>query len=621
MNDRSLHIVLCNDAELPHNLGQLAMAKPLKLDYRPTYPSRNIKLKLPDFVRDVFYLTPRVLDLLEIAGYIFAADRLISRGSTDSIEYHSWSRSFHFVIKVRDYHFWSQPTVKEKLSLALCFMTGDREYSFTFQPGHYTPPTGLFNSEQFTLNPRKNTSVVLFSGGLDSLTGVIQRLQQSNDTVCLVSHRSGQPETARTQDRLFRALRQRFPSRIKHYRFYCSLRGIRAIEETQRTRSFLYSSIAYAICSALSQNKFYLYENGVTAMNFPRRQDLMNARASRTSHPKTIALLQDLFAEIEVSQVLIKTPFMLTTKTEVMRKLFKSGMQDLITSTVSCSRTFQNIKQATHCGGCFQCVDRRFAAHGSRLDDIDDEGIYAVDFVQGEISEAETKTTLVDYVRQALYFAQSNVDRFYSEHLNELVNIVDYIPGMDEEKATMKVWELCRRHGQQIEGALKRMRNAYDKPFEKLPKNSLLGIIAEREYLKQPVQRLVESICNRLAKSIPIAFQKNPPKDENDFNDKVSALLMSYKDEFEREHPTIKFALAKAMPDHSYGDLFIESKYIRGSTSPSKASKGIAEDIIKYPVSVHILFIVYDPERNIPNDEEFCQAFKTTRRCTIYIIR
>ena len=234
MNGATQHIVLCNGADIPRELGQDSAAKFLPLEYRVTEPNRNVKLLLPNFVRNVFHLPDRILDLLEIAGYIYAADRLVSRGMKDALEYHNWSRSFTFVIRVRDFSFWEKPTVHKKLSEALCFMSGDREYHFSFQPGHSTPPTGLFDREEFKIDPGHETNIVLFSGGIDSLAGAIECLQRSNGDTCLVSHRSGQPETTRTQNQLFQALRQCYSNRISYYRFHCSLKGIRAVEEAQR---------------------------------------------------------------------------------------------------------------------------------------------------------------------------------------------------------------------------------------------------------------------------------------------------------------------------------------------------------------------------------------------------
>ena len=97
MRDVSPHIVLCNGAEPPEQLDQF---KFIKLEYQESIGnSRNVNLALPNFVLDVFHLSDRILDLLEIAAYVYCADRLISRGSKNNIEYHSWSRLFHFIIK------------------------------------------------------------------------------------------------------------------------------------------------------------------------------------------------------------------------------------------------------------------------------------------------------------------------------------------------------------------------------------------------------------------------------------------------------------------------------------------------------------------------------------------
>lgn len=69
-------------------------------------------------------------------------------------------------------------------------MTGDRDFTFIFQSGHRTPATSLFDRGDFRIEPRQRTSIILFSGGLDSLAGAIERLETSNDHVCLVSYRS-----------------------------------------------------------------------------------------------------------------------------------------------------------------------------------------------------------------------------------------------------------------------------------------------------------------------------------------------------------------------------------------------------------------------------------------------
>jgi hypothetical protein len=92
--------VLCNGAKLK---AKSAGQKPgvITLDYDGV--DAKVKVKLPDFVRNVVHLPDRLLDLLEIAAYTFAADRSVGRGEKDALEYHAWSRSLKLVVKVRDY--------------------------------------------------------------------------------------------------------------------------------------------------------------------------------------------------------------------------------------------------------------------------------------------------------------------------------------------------------------------------------------------------------------------------------------------------------------------------------------------------------------------------------------
>ena len=266
--------VLCNGADCVDIQDNDPKQNILRLNYLVDKDNpRNVNLDLPNFIRRVFHLQDKVLDLLEIAAYIFAADRLVKRGTRDSVEYHNWSRSFHFIIRVRDHAFWTSSEVGESLSESLEFMTGDRSFKFTFQPGHSTPPTNLFDSKEFVLDPSRKYSIMLFSGGLDSMAGALKIVDRTEDRLCMVSHQS-QPGTKKTQNSLADILKKHYPGRIFHYCFDLTLRKVRAAEETQRSRAFLYTSIAFAMARALSQEQIFIYENGITSINFPRRENL-----------------------------------------------------------------------------------------------------------------------------------------------------------------------------------------------------------------------------------------------------------------------------------------------------------------------------------------------------------
>ena len=611
---------LCNDAAPPKGRQASCYAQ---LDYRSTGSSQPVvRLGLPDFVQSINYLPDRCLDLLEIAAYVFAADRLSHRGSKEAVEYQSWARSLEFVVKVRDYEFWSDATVRDALGAVLCFATGDDRYEFTFQPGHETPPTNLFDSEEFSIPTDRELSIMLFSGGIDSLTGAVDRLEQSSERVCLVSHLS-QVGTIRTQRALAAALAREYPGRVSAYQFKTNLRGVGRREESQRTRPFLYGSIAFALARGFQRDRFYIFENGVTSLNFSRREDLLNARASRTTHPQTIGRLMRLFSMIAEQPFSIDTPFLWLTKSDVVHKLNDCGKADLLPSSVSCSRTSNRGRNATHCGECFQCLDRRIGIYGVHADDWDDAGAYAADIITQNIPSKEGKTTAVDYLRQAATFAKLDVDEFYRQMLGELERVWGWVPEYEDEGAFVEqIWSLCSRHGAHVERALRRMREVCEEVFTPLPPHSLLRVISEREFLKEPAERLATSIAERLQSALPKSFRSRRPADEPAVNDAIEALLDGWREELKREHPTVPFAGAGVRPDFSDDNAYvlIEGKYMRGSTTLSKVTDAMAADLTKYTEQAHILFVVYDPDSGIADRGRMRRDFERKGRCTVCIL-
>lgn len=608
----------CNGAS------QEGLNKARALEYRPDHPGRNLKISLASFVRRVFHIPPRTLDLLEIAAYVYAADRLVKRGRRDAVEFHSWSRRVHLRTKVRDLEFWQRSDVQDTLSACLEFMTGDSEFSFSFEGGHTTPPTSLFDRADFeSPAPSRNTEVTLFSGGLDSLSGAMSSLSRTDSSLVLVSHH-GQPTVKGVQTALARALKTRHPGRVHHYGFECTFTGVQATEETQRSRSFLYTSIGFAICQALRSEALSVYENGVTSLNLGRREDMANARSSRTTHPRSMADLQRFFRLVaDDGTFRIDTPFLWKTKRDVIKTLVDSNGGGLIASSVSCTRSRQKDPDATHCGRCFQCVDRRVAMFASKFQNLDDSGLYATDIIQDPILDAESRTAVVDYVRQASSFVNSTADSFAQEHLAELAALGDDVPDVASDiELIERVWGLMREHGQNVRSGIGKMRELYDDPLGELRPDSLLALVASREHQRTPEARLAASIMKIVTEAVGTLFAVERPTNERDLNSKLAGLIGSHR-ELTSEHPTVTFACAGVAPDHTLAEanLLIEAKYITSNTPPSKASEGIAADMTKYPERAYILFIVYDPDRRIADDRKFAIDFEAIRPSSVLIVR
>jgi hypothetical protein len=206
---------------------------------------------------------------------------------------------------------------------------------------------------------------------------------------------------------------------------------------------------------------------------------------------------------------------------------------------------------------------------------------------------------------------------------SELSNILNYMYS-DEETAFYNIFNLCKKHGEQIHTAISRMRTIYDDPFREIMKGSFIDFVKEKEYLKPDTKRLCERICRKLDEALPIMFYLNPPKNETDLNAKINGIICGEAEQYGREFPSIQFASIRTVSDHSFGsyNLLIETKYLRGHTGETVVTNGISADIMKYPKEAYLLFLLYDPDRKISSDSIFKETFENKRdNVIIHIIR
>jgi len=120
------------------------------------------------------------LDLLVLAAHVHAADTRISRTEQSQ---DSWTREIRLVVPVSDPSRWiaAAPILKN----ALDFLTGDRwTIGFRSRPARFAT---IANAAPPSLIATPFDSVSLFSGGMDSLIGAIDLLEDGG-TPLLVSH-------------------------------------------------------------------------------------------------------------------------------------------------------------------------------------------------------------------------------------------------------------------------------------------------------------------------------------------------------------------------------------------------------------------------------------------------
>ena len=189
--------------------GAFTFTDPCPLRLRMWGEGRNVRY-VPDDIRSRLYRDPppEVLDLIDVATYVYAADRMVGRGSPADVRFGpNWRRRLCFRVPVRKPDLWGQPAVRQELEAVLSFMSEDT-YEFEFEP--YSSPPAAQRYMAFT-GPgadREPDEVVLFSGGLDSVAGAVREVVAGQKSVALVGHRPSGAVAPR-QAELFRLLSAR----------------------------------------------------------------------------------------------------------------------------------------------------------------------------------------------------------------------------------------------------------------------------------------------------------------------------------------------------------------------------------------------------------------------------
>lgn len=352
------------------------------------------------------------LDLARIAAFAFVADTWVSRGGKADWRAKGWIRDMHLVIPVTDPDHWRSPAVLDALRAALEFASGDR-WSFAFTS------SSADDQRSRVLQAGEDESfdcVMLFSGGADSLTAIVEALAEGRRPA-LVSHEgTGVPGGRRTV--LWDALKRAFPDR-EIARMSASVHRIggEATERTRRTRSFLFTAIAAASAIAANVTDVRLADNGVVSLNLPINAQLAAAQATRSTHPKYIRLMNELLAATFPGRTpVVRNPLWDRSRTEVLERLASLGYGALLADSVSCGSWSRLPKPYRHCGTCSQCIDRRFAALAAGLEAHDPADRYRFDILNDSLPGGEPRIMAISYFRLARELerisASELVDRF-----------------------------------------------------------------------------------------------------------------------------------------------------------------------------------------------------------------
>lgn len=336
------------------------------------------------------------IDLLYVSFSIFAADRLCKR----SYAFDAWSRDLKLFIPVLENDLW----VKNKCLLeeTLSFLSGDR-WSVEFRPRteSYKEKNHKNKWEKKKTPSQSYDKVCMFSGGLDSFIGAIDLLEniEKKNNILFVSHYGGGKGTKEYQDYLIEEFCAHYGLNDNNFQqFHTAV--INGIEETTRTRSFMFFAHAIVLASTFRKTiPLTIPENGLISLNIPSTFSRIGTSSTRTTHPFYMSKLQELISELGLN-VTIYNPYQFKTKGEMILECKEQKfMKANVSNTMSCSHPDvgrnRGESHAVHCGYCLPCVIRRAAIKRSGI--IDDSEYYDPDCRKGIIA----KTNLNSY-RQGL---------------------------------------------------------------------------------------------------------------------------------------------------------------------------------------------------------------------------
>lgn len=336
------------------------------LDWAPGSASSTIQIG--NRVGSKFFTgwrAPReAIDLFLLGAAVYCIDKTARRDTTADV----WTRELSVELPVAEADAWSSA----RWSATLDFLTGDR-WTVTPYSECRSPLDGVRYVPDYVTPVADVDAISLFSGGLDSLTGVIDLLEEDADRrLCLVSHNEGD-QASTAQKQLVAALRNHYgEDRLEVRRLFlrpapASAGQARPLtdgrETTTRARSMLFLAAGLALAASVGPEvPVFIPENGFIGINVPLTRARSGSYSTRTTHPQFLSLLRMAADAVGVRNPILN-PFRLKTKGEILAESRNPDLlRSLAPNSISCSHpeaARYAERQQGNCGYCFPCLIRR----------------------------------------------------------------------------------------------------------------------------------------------------------------------------------------------------------------------------------------------------------------------
>lgn len=351
---------------------------------------------------------------------IYGCDRAVNRESSGGDR---WTREFSVQVPVSNPEKWS--ATSNLVESMLEFLTGD-VWHLAFVAASIPLFGRKFRTTRNHFRNRRRVqgnAVSLYSGGLDSLIGVIDWLEDNPTSgIVLASTYDAQAENSKKdQNRLLPHLQTQYPGRIQHYVARTGL-SMGGNDINFRSRSLAFIGNAVLGASFLGNDtSIIIPENGAIALNYPLTPARSGSLSTRTVHPYFITTLGNILDGLGLRHPLIN-PYHLKTKGEMMQECRnKSLLQTAYTDSASCGkrarRMYWENRRARQCGVCVPCIFRRTAVH-------------SVNFPEEQYGHSLRR--------------KSAVQKILSQPNHDLSSVIDFI---DQNDSNETIWRTLRSNG------------------------------------------------------------------------------------------------------------------------------------------------------------------------------
>jgi 7-cyano-7-deazaguanine synthase in queuosine biosynthesis len=205
---------------------------------------------------------------------------------------------------------------------------------------------------QTILNNIEPRDPILFSGGVDSLSGAIKCISENSRNV-LVHVNSNKQIFGNVR----RILTHEFFNKTQTFCINVRIKSIKHRSFFSNTRGLLYLTVGYDVSRHIKSSKLIFCENGAQMLDIMLGSTAYgNAIATKNTNLKYLRLIEEILSKFEGDRFIIDYPFRNNTKSESIAAYLNS---DLIQKSWSC---YSTRGMGEMCGSCWNCFITKMSA-------------------------------------------------------------------------------------------------------------------------------------------------------------------------------------------------------------------------------------------------------------------